>query len=656
MPRPQLQQHQIEAAAAAMEELASFDRAQLVMACGTGKTFAYLEIMRRRAGEIDVIQAPTIALCGQIVAEATHYDPRDAVLLAATQRESAASGIEAATDPTRIAAFLARPGRKLIVSTYLSAPNVGAALRARKAMADMLVFDEAHRAAGTAGRRWSRGLHDGGLPARKRLFVTATQRMVAAAYIGEAVASMADPAQFGRVAYELPFGVAVERGIICEIDVVTLIATGAETSAFSPKLHLPAILEARRAYNIRKGISFHGRIAEAEGFAHALEKAGLAAWHVSAHTPPARRQAIMREFAASDEGFITNARMLSEGIDVPDADAVMIGTAKRSPIDLQQCIGRAARKAPGKKKGWVIIPAIMPAGMNVADAMRAPHLSHLWTTLLGVASLTGYFDRTTTRTKEKSHIHVIGYDGWLKRLTAKIEADIQEIAAKEVSARAFGLRNMLWHDMAESVLQSAQKKVGLTEPQRTWLHWARHGANLSAEQQAVLARIEEMFAARRDERDEEARRHLDALRSGASFYSNTRAAQAILNGYVNPSIRAEYEEIMALRARQREQMIEEFFAYFPNHGTKMPDGKAHPGYPLLRAEERRDSAIWKRWLKLQKEKETADLRALEEMVVHYEMAGRVSDRKAYSRITKYPGKYPDLHRRLRVAQSKFRPK
>lgn len=58
---------------------------------------------------------------------------------------------------------------------------------------------------------------------------------------------------------------------------------------------------------------------------------------------------------------LTNARCLSEGVDVPALDAVMFLTPRGSEVDIVQSVGRVMRRAPGKDYGYIILPVAVPA-------------------------------------------------------------------------------------------------------------------------------------------------------------------------------------------------------------------------------------------------------------------------------------------------------
>ena len=67
--------------------------------------------------------------------------------------------------------------------------------------------------------------------------------------------------------------------------------------------------------------------------------------------------------------ILTNARCLSEGVDVPNLDAVMFLTPRSSEVDVVQSVGRVMRLAPGKEYGYIILPVVIPEGMSPEKAL-----------------------------------------------------------------------------------------------------------------------------------------------------------------------------------------------------------------------------------------------------------------------------------------------
>lgn len=67
--------------------------------------------------------------------------------------------------------------------------------------------------------------------------------------------------------------------------------------------------------------------------------------------------------------ILSNVRCLSEGVDVPALDAVLFLTPRSSQVDVVQSVGRVMRNAPGKKRGYIILPVVIPAGLKPDEAL-----------------------------------------------------------------------------------------------------------------------------------------------------------------------------------------------------------------------------------------------------------------------------------------------
>jgi len=68
--------------------------------------------------------------------------------------------------------------------------------------------------------------------------------------------------------------------------------------------------------------------------------------------------------------ILSNVRCLSEGVDVPALDAVLFLTPRSSQVDVVQSVGRVMRLAEGKKRGYVILPVVIPAGVAPDEALN----------------------------------------------------------------------------------------------------------------------------------------------------------------------------------------------------------------------------------------------------------------------------------------------
>jgi predicted helicase len=110
---------------------------------------------------------------------------------------------------------------------------------------------------------------------------------------------------------------------------------------------------------------------EAEGDAQPLE---CQLEHVDG-TFNAKARTRLLDWLKEDHGnhacrILTNARCLSEGVDVPALDAILFMHPRKSQIDVVQSVGRVMRRSPGKNMGYVILPIGVPAGMTPEEALN----------------------------------------------------------------------------------------------------------------------------------------------------------------------------------------------------------------------------------------------------------------------------------------------
>ena len=105
--------------------------------------------------------------------------------------------------------------------------------------------------------------------------------------------------------------------------------------------------------------------------------------------------------------ILFNVRCLSEGVDVPSLDAVIFLSPRKSQVDIVQTVGRVMRKAPGKKRGYVIIPLVVADDKSPEEVLeRNKEFSTVWQVLTALKSI------------DPNSVLV---DGTLKKVSDKIE-------------------------------------------------------------------------------------------------------------------------------------------------------------------------------------------------------------------------------------------
>lgn len=418
---PGLWPHQRQAVRAAAAQLEYGGRGLIVMACGTGKTRVGAEVSRRvaPAGKTLVV-TPTQELLAQVArVYALHLGTAAGMIGAICAEPAATAGAGEAraemahlhagvsTDPADVAGWLRQPGRATVFTTYASLPAVAAAHdRPRVPGWDLVVVDEAHRAAGRAGRTWSLINDDAAIPAARRLYMTATPRVMS----GDAddVASMDDEKVFGPEVFRVSFAQAIGEGLLADYRVVVSVVTSAEVAELAARESVVssggaavparmlaaqvALLKAASQQGLRRIITYHRRVAAARQFAETLPCAAsllppderpplIRAGSVDGSMRLAGRRQVLRDL--EDPGgttvVVSNSRVLSEGVDVPELDAVAFCDPRDSVTDTVQAVGRALRRGGRESKiATIIIPVLLPETDSTETALAGSEFGAVW--------------------------------------------------------------------------------------------------------------------------------------------------------------------------------------------------------------------------------------------------------------------------------------
>jgi predicted helicase len=312
----------------------------------------------------------------------------------------------------------------VVFATYQSIDVVAEAQRLGVPAFDLIICDEAHRTTGVtlAGQDESHfvRVHDGDyLKADRRLYMTATPRVFGdevrrKASDAEAVlADMSDETVYGPELHRLGFGDAVEADLLTDYKVLVLavdeqyvadnfqqaMATSGEIALgdaakligcwnglaknFGPsQTAVVDVSPMRRAVAFAKDIkaskltasSFPVMVDRALQDSTGVHDLRVQAAHVDGTMGVHERNkhlAWLKEEPPADVcRVLTNARCLSEGVDVPALDAVLFLTPRGSQVDVVQSVGRVMRKAPGKQLGYIVLPIVVPSGVAPEDALR----------------------------------------------------------------------------------------------------------------------------------------------------------------------------------------------------------------------------------------------------------------------------------------------
>ena len=336
--------------------------------------------------------------------------------------------IPVTTEPAAIGEALRHAPPDAMTAVFCTYHSLGLVERAQDEGAppfDLILCDEAHRTTGVErpGDRTSPFVlvHDARrIRAAKRLYMTATPRIYTegararAASHDVEVFSMDDPATYGPEFHRLPFSRAVEQDLLSDYKVVVLamserhvdgalqahLAAGGGEINLTDAAKIVGCWRALQNPENRDGAAGPVRpLGRAIAFTNTIKASRLLETHwdgIVAQAvemlPEAERPATFRCETRHVDGqhhaldrkariewlkgrangtcrILSNARCLSEGIDVPALDAVLFMSPRNSQVDIVQAVGRAMRKAPGKDYGYIVLPVAVPADVEPAAAL-----------------------------------------------------------------------------------------------------------------------------------------------------------------------------------------------------------------------------------------------------------------------------------------------
>lgn len=318
-------------------------------------------------------------------------------------------------------------GITVVFSTYQSIDVVAQAQGKGIPEFDLIICDEAHRTTGVtlAGEEESAFVkvhNQDYIKAKKRLYMTATPRIYAdaskskAEEAGAILTDMNSPAFYGEEFHRLGFGEAVTMGRLTDYKVLVLAVDESyiskrfqrlladenneltlddaakivgcwnglskrsltpEEFSLDPEPMKRAVAFARNINESKKIANLFEKVVEAE--IEALDESADSLLDVEVRHVDGTYNVLDRnkelDWLKQDPGagnarILTNARVLSEGVDVPALDAVMFLNPRDSVVDVVQSVGRVMRKLEGKKYGYVILPIGVPADMDPATALN----------------------------------------------------------------------------------------------------------------------------------------------------------------------------------------------------------------------------------------------------------------------------------------------
>ncbi|MFK5980591.1 MAG: DEAD/DEAH box helicase family protein, partial [Rhizobiaceae bacterium] len=337
----------------------------------------------------------------------------------------------ATTDAAKIADQVATSDREKMVVVFSTYQSIQVLSNAQQQYDlpefDWIICDEAHRTTGAtlAGGDESNfvKIHSNDhVKGKKRLYMTATPKIYGDNAKSKAtqhevtLASMDDETMFGKVLFHRGFAWAVENNLLSDYKVIVLavdeglISAGVQNRlSDSSEMKLDDATKIIGCYKaltkheligehskhpkpMKRALAFCKNIAVSKmvtaEFADVVEEyttsdlvddgrgpeLDVQTRHVDGTFNAKQREDCLEWLKADTDAdtcrILTNARCLSEGVDVPSLDAIIFMHPRKSQIDVVQSVGRVMRKAEGKDMGYVILPVAVPAGMPPEEALN----------------------------------------------------------------------------------------------------------------------------------------------------------------------------------------------------------------------------------------------------------------------------------------------
>lgn len=220
-----------------------------------------------------------------------------------------------------------------------------------------------------------------------------------------------------------------------------------------------------------------------DGSMNIMERNGLLSWLSGDLGAPApTRQASESEGTSVSCRILSNARCLSEGVDVPALDAVMFLSPRKSQVDIVQSVGRVMRLASGKRYGYIILPVAIPAGMSPEDVLSDNDTFRVvWEVLQALRAHDERFDAMVNKIdlnqSKPDKIAIIDPFG----TPADDDGDSSSTPAPQQAAFDLGALGR-WR---EAIYARMVQKVG---SRRYWEQWAKDVADIAARHRKRLAK------------------------------------------------------------------------------------------------------------------------------------------------------------------------
>lgn len=352
----------------------------------------------------------------------------------------------------------------VVFSTYQSIDVIHDAQEAGYPEFDLIIADEAHRTTGAAklgeDSMFTKVHSDKNVAGNLRLYQTATPKVYGPDAKKKAesnsieLSSMDDEEKYGKEIFRLGFGDAVFRGYLTDYKVSVLAVNEnyvnknmqkimssdeneLKTSDIGKIIGIWNAMTKRNGMNgaitgapMKRAIAFTDTIKHSEQVAkefnnvvndylgkQAEDSFSVDVHHVDGGLNALEKKSQLDWLAGSipenQARVLSNVRFLTEGIDVPNLDAIIFMSPKKSQVDIVQAVGRIMRRYEGKEYGYIILPIVIDANEDPAAALdNNKNYQEVWQVLNALRSIDERFEAEINKLelnkKKSGKINVIG--------------------------------------------------------------------------------------------------------------------------------------------------------------------------------------------------------------------------------------------------------
>lgn len=362
--------------------------------------------------------------------------------------------------------LMTQPKKELLVvfGTYQSIEVLGKAQKNGFPDFDLIIADEAHRttgakALGEEDSSFTKVHSNLNVKGLKRLYQTATPKLYGLDAKKKAqdnsivISSMDDEKLYGKVFYRLGFGDAISHDILTDYKLMvlavdeTVVQKDMQKSLSDPEngLNIDDVGRIIGVWNgmikresftdkvsgepMKRAIAFSRTIEDSKRLSAQFENVvndylnseegySVNVRHVDGNMNALEKNEAL-DWLASDDipedsaRILSNVRFLTEGIDVPNLDAIIFLSPRKSQVDIVQAVGRIIRKFEGKDYGYIILPIVIPAG-ETPETILDNNKSYdvVWQVLNALRSVDERFEATINKLelnkKKPKNIQIIG--------------------------------------------------------------------------------------------------------------------------------------------------------------------------------------------------------------------------------------------------------